>query len=155
VRGHTPAEVTAAVVSVAEALKGKTVNPARCKGVAKQVLGLWVWLERPDFHPFVAEVCLVADAFHRCPDGLFARDVRAEGWATGIDRRRHEKTLCVRSSWFARLETAEEWDAAGRPEAAEQAAELPRPVYVPDNGAAKRARDRARLRVLPAAGRGA
>lgn len=57
----------------------------------------------------VDEVVLVAKAFHECSHPYFARDVRAEGWEGGTDRRKSLTTLLVQSRWDDRLEAAKEW----------------------------------------------
>ena len=108
-------DVVAAVMECLTAVKQKTLNPSRQGTDAKQVIALWKAQGWPPPDEFTAEFALVATAARECPHKLFARDMRAEGWADGTDRSRHVRTLCVQASWTDRLEAAQEWDAAGRP----------------------------------------
>ena len=95
--------------------EGRDLVPERAKGAASAVLKLWKALGWPAPAEFVADACLVARAAHRCPHPLFARDIRAEGWDRGTDRRRVPSTILVQSRWDDRLAEALRWRDAGEP----------------------------------------
>lgn len=107
--------VQALVIGALEAITGRPVVPLRCAGSAREVLGLWRALGRPPPDELLADLQLVARAARECPAPLFARDLRAEGWAEGSDRSRSVPTLCVRRRWDERVSAAKEWAAAGYP----------------------------------------
>lgn len=97
---------------ILQAIRGK---PGVSATAAKPVLALWRALERPPLTGFVEDVKLVASAAHSCPHGLFARDIRAEGWPEGTPRQRDPATICVQKRWDARLQAARDWVEDGKP----------------------------------------
>lgn len=105
------------VVRSIETVVQRTVNPDRCATDAPKVLALWRRLGRPPPAEFEADVAMVAHAARECPDRLFARDIRAEGWAEGRDRSRAVPTLLSQERWTERLDAARAWEAAGHPRA--------------------------------------
>ena len=110
-----PAERMRLIHRAVETIRAKSVDPMRMATNAKPVIALWKALERPPLAEFIDELVLVAEAAHQCPDKLFARDIRGEGWADGRDRSRDVTTICVQSRWDTRLDAAQAWDSAGRP----------------------------------------
>jgi hypothetical protein len=97
-----------AYLAVLAALKSKA-NPKPSKLSAKQIKTF-----RAKTGATIAELELVAQAFQSCPDRLFSRDVRAEGWDDGTDRRKNLGTLLVQRVWPDRLAIAEEWRDSGK-----------------------------------------
>jgi hypothetical protein len=89
-----------------------TVNPNRCGTAAKSVIGLWKALGSPPIDEFAADFVMVAEAAHRCPVGLFAKDIRAEGWAGGTDRQYDVSTIAVQARWDVRVLVARQWKAS-------------------------------------------
>lgn len=83
---------------------------------AKPVMALWRALGKPDPDQFKEQLVLVAEAGHRCPHQVFARDIRAEGWKGRETRQYDVTTLSVQRRWDERLRVAEQWEAEGRPE---------------------------------------
>ena len=108
-RPHPRQAVAEMVLRSLEAIRQRPVSPERCGTDAKPVLGLWRALGKPDPAEFAAELALVAEAARECPAPLFARSLRAEGWAEGTDRSRSVATLCRREPWGDRLEAARAW----------------------------------------------
>lgn len=94
---------------------GTMGSPDSCGTASKAVLGLWKAVGYPDLESFGRDLKLVAEAARDCPDRVFARDIRAEGWPDGTDRHRDLGTICRQDRWDVRLVTARAWDAAGRP----------------------------------------
>lgn len=120
VKGAKPAQVVEGVAAIVSAIRRTPTKPA--KTTAAPVLSLWRALdETQTWDAFVRDALLVADAVHDSPDRLFARDVRAEDWEKGTDRRRDVSTVCTQARWQVRLDTARAWDAAGRPAASQGA----------------------------------
>lgn len=114
-RGHATAnEVRIAVLMAIEAITGTQPDPRRAGTAARPILALWRTLEHPDLRLFVKDVELVAAACRDSGAPIFARDVRAEGWADGVDRSRHVATVCVQTRWADRLAAAQGWHAGGR-----------------------------------------
>jgi len=91
------------VLRILSAVKGREVTTAR--KTAQAAIANFIKKTGAS----VEEVELVARAFHKCPHPYFARDVRAEGWEGGTDRRKSLATLLVQSRWEDRLEAATEW----------------------------------------------
>jgi hypothetical protein len=112
VKGAKPAQVVEGVTAIVSAIRGQPTVPA--KTTAAPVLALYRAAEVP-WPAFVADALLVADAVHRCPERLFARDLRAEGWEDGTDRRRDVAAVLRHARWQARLDAARAWDIKGRP----------------------------------------
>lgn len=110
-KGSDRASILAMVIDSIEAITGQPPNPQRCATDAKSLLSLWRALERPPPEEFAQDLKLVAKAARECPDPLFARDVRAEGWDGGVDRHRSVATLAVHKRWGERLEAAMRWRA--------------------------------------------
>jgi len=79
------------------------------------LLAFWESMGAPDPIAFGMELQLVADAFHACPDPLFARFVRSEGSPNFPNRKSSMATLCDRKHWTDRLTAARLWDQSGRP----------------------------------------
>lgn len=79
------------------------------------LLAFWESMGAPDLQAFGMELQLVADAFHACPDPLFARFVRSEGSPNFPNRKSSMTTLCDPKHWTDRLTAARLWDQAGRP----------------------------------------
>ena len=116
VKGHKSAEVFAAIQGALEVMRGKPIALAtKCGSDAKSILSLWRAVEEPDFPEFGAELKLVAEAFQDCPDPIFARNVRAEDWPAGTNRKRHVSQLCRHDVFADRLDAARRWDDEGRP----------------------------------------
>lgn len=116
--GVSKSDVVDLVVSARDAAVGKPGNPERAGTAARDVLGLWRAVGCPLIPAFRDELLLVIEAAKDCPDPLFARDIRAEGWPDGTDRHRDLSTLCRRDRWDVRLDAATRWHAAGRPTSA-------------------------------------
>jgi hypothetical protein len=114
--GHLPADVAAMVLAVIAEVRQAVINSARCATDAKCILALWRALGRPPPSDLAAELVTVAAWARSAPDKLAARDIRAEGWPDGVDRHRDVATLCRQDRWQARLDAAQSWQAAGRPE---------------------------------------
>lgn len=118
---YARADVAAMVLAIVAELRRPVASPmaepapavdaGRCKGDAKEVLAMWTYLERPPLGEYAADLIAVIRAARPggCPDPLFARDIRAEGWPTGRDRHRDIVTLCRRERWERRLEMARRW----------------------------------------------
>ena len=118
--GKPPARLTRqqyadTVVEAIRLIRRKQPNPDRCGTDAKAVRSLWRSLGWQPPAEFLADVGLVADAAHDCPDPLFARDIRAEGWTGGTDRSSSVATVCVQDRWTARLDRARQWRAGRLP----------------------------------------
>jgi hypothetical protein len=114
-KGVTPLALTGAVSRCLEAIRQRPTLPDRAGSDAKHVLGLWRAQQHPPLDGFVAALELVADWARRSPDKPAARDIRAEGWADGTDRRDSVATICRQDRWGDRLALAEAWDRRGRP----------------------------------------
>jgi len=97
---------------------GRDIKPSQSKAAAKPILSLLRALDWPDMAEFVRHACLVARAARSCPHPMFARDIRAEGWDAGTDRRRRVTTLMVQDRWDDRLVEALRWREAGEPRGA-------------------------------------
>jgi hypothetical protein len=97
------------VIRCLREIREAPVVVGRCGTDAKEVLGLWRALERPDLGWFADRLTLVARAAQISATKVFARDVRAEGWPEGADRTNHVGTLTTRKRWADRLSEAEEW----------------------------------------------
>lgn len=113
-RGVSRAGLVRAVAEVLEVIQGR---PGASATAAKPVLSLWKALEYPPLRGLVGDLRLIAEAAHDCPDRLFARDIRAEGWPDGVNREHDPTTICRHDRWDARLQAARAWEAAGKPTA--------------------------------------
>lgn len=97
------------------------VMPDRCATSAEAVLRLWRADGRRDPAAFGRDLVLVARAARWCPDPLFAREIRGEGW--GTDRSRMVANICRQkpsgdsggATWDERLAAAREWEGRGCP----------------------------------------
>jgi hypothetical protein len=122
-KGVTPLALLAAVARCVEAVRQKPASAEIPESTARPILGLWRDLGCPPLMPFVADVELVAEAARRCPDPMFARAIRGEGWAGKEDTSRKIASVCRRSpppdssgaTWEDRIDAAREWDRRGRP----------------------------------------
>jgi hypothetical protein len=103
------------IAASVEAITGAPFVPLRGRTAGGPVLALWYALGKPDPDAHAEDMALVADAAQRCPERLFAHDIRAVGWPDGTDRSRSPHTLCVQKRWDERLAAAKAWDARGRP----------------------------------------
>ena len=99
----SPSPNNTALLRILSALKGKPIESAS-RMAPKQLKNF-----RAKTGATVDELVLVAEAMHRCPAPLFARDVRAEGWPEGSDRRKQLGTLLCQRRWDDRLSAAQEW----------------------------------------------
>jgi len=99
------------VNAVAECLEAITGKPSTSAASAKAVISLWKSLDYPPLRGFVADLKLIAEAAQHCPHGLFAKDIRGEGWSdgSGVNRSRDPETICRHGRWDARLGAAAEW----------------------------------------------
>ena len=88
---------------------GRDIAPKSAKTLAAPVLSLLRALDWPDLATFEADALLLASAAQRCPEPLFARSLRAEGWPEGTDRSRSVRTLMVQDAWDERVEAARKW----------------------------------------------
>lgn len=116
--GVTRRQLYEAVVEVLRAIREEGPRPGEhivpvdveaCGTDAVQVLKLWRKRRSKPLAEFVAGMRLVAEAARECPDGLFARDIRAEGWPDGTDRSRRVSTLCVQEKLVDRWVVAKAW----------------------------------------------
>lgn len=112
--GVARSDIVDVVVAAKDAAIGVPGNPERAGTASKAVLALWRAIGCPMLPAFRDELLLVIEAAKDCPDPLFARDIRAEGWVGGSDRHRDLGTLCRHDRWDVRLDAARRWDAAGR-----------------------------------------
>jgi hypothetical protein len=113
-KGVSPLDLSATVCRIADDITGTTAPMHRRGTAAKPILALWRALDRPPLADFERDVRLVAEAARLCPEPLFARDIRAEGWTGGTDRQRDVSTLCVQARWDERLRVATSWAEQGR-----------------------------------------
>lgn len=97
-----------AVAEVTKAVTGHA-DPSRIVAPGKALTSLLAFLEWPPLATWLPDALLVADAMHHCPDKVFARNIRAEGWADGVNRSRSVGTLAVHERWGDRLEAAQRW----------------------------------------------
>lgn len=127
--GVTASALSDAVCSILHDVTGSEINPARAGTGAKEVLKVWRALEYPDLDSLVMDFRALSEAARSCPDPLFARDIRAEGWADGRDRSRDISTLCVLRKWEDRQRVARLWkqQAARRDEVVEPVDDGPMP----------------------------
>lgn len=107
--GVSRRSVAETFVACVSAVKGRAVDPARCGTDAAQVDKLWRALGCPPVDVFAAEFSAVAEAAHRCPDRLFAHDIRGEGWAGAPDRSHDVTTIAVQARWSSRVDVATRW----------------------------------------------
>jgi hypothetical protein len=119
-------DVLAQIRAPAEATMADTplpVVPDRCGTDAPVVLALWRADGRREPGAFAQDLVLVARAARWCPDPVFGREVRGEGWADGQDRSRKVANVCRQrppagssgATWEERLVVARQWAAAGCP----------------------------------------
>ena len=101
-------------LTAVEAIRQRPVNPARCRTDLKTISGLWAAEGKPDPDEFGADLLRVIAWARESSDPLAARDIRAEGWASGTNRCRDLATICVQSRWGARVDAARLWDERGR-----------------------------------------
>jgi len=116
------ADIVEAIVRCIGAVTEATVKPHRCATSAKPVLTLWKALGYPPIAEFADDFVTVAEAAHRCPVGLFAKDIRAEGWADGTDRQHDVSTIAVQARWDVRILVARQWKASAAGSSAGQQA---------------------------------
>lgn len=128
-RGRVKApEALAAVARCVSAIRPREVEADRLvESAARPVLRLWRELlvegEAEQLDDLVAVVEVLADACRHCPDPLFARDVRGEGWENARDRSQNVAAVCRLSppptsqgaTWQERLAAARDWNRRGRP----------------------------------------
>lgn len=108
-RGVQAGDLCDTVIGILGQITGREPNPSRAATAAGEVLKVWRKLERPPLNEFHEDFTLVARAARKCPDPLFARDIRGEGWAGARDRSQDVSTLCVLKKWDDRLRAAREW----------------------------------------------
>lgn len=113
------------VMDVRNEVLGTIGSPDSSGTASKAVLALWKAVGHPDLGAFGRDLKLVAEAARDCPDRVFARDIRAEGWPDGTDRHRDITTVCRQDRWDLRLTTARAWDQAGRPTSSAPSASPP------------------------------
>jgi hypothetical protein len=101
------------VVAVVEDIRGAMVNPFNVGPDSRAIIGLWAALGRPATPEFRADVAVVAEACRSCPDPLFARHVRGEGWAGKANTSQSPRVVCNADAWNDRLVAARAWKAAG------------------------------------------
>lgn len=129
-KGARALDVLGALSRTLEGIRGKPGNVVESAG--RPILRLWreiladgageIELDRT-LEELVDPVVLLAHACQRCPDPIFARDVRGEGWEGGRDRSRNIAAICrlappgasSGATWQERLEAARAWDRANRP----------------------------------------
>lgn len=124
----TPRAALGALASCVNRIRPTDVEAANVvESAARPVLRLWRELvesgEARTLEALVDVVALLADACRLCPDELFARDVRGEGWDSGRNRSANVAAVCRLSppsssqgaTWQERLEAARAWNKAGRP----------------------------------------
>lgn len=121
------------VVEARNGVVGTPANPDACGTASKAVLALWKALGHPDLTAFRVDLMLVVEAAKDCPDRVFARDIRAEGWPDGVDRSRDIDTICRHGKWDLRLEAARRWERAGRRTAAAREVWEPEPAAPADD----------------------
>lgn len=126
--GVSRLDVVALVVRCKTAVDGTPPNPERCKTDARPILSLWEADGHRPPEDFAADFEAVAEAARDCPEPLFARDIRAEGWAGGVDRRGDIATICRHERWSIRVKTARAWVDAGRPTGSNSHTAAPPPV---------------------------
>jgi hypothetical protein len=128
-RGRVKApEALAAVARCVSAIRPREVEADRLvESAARPVLRLWRELlvegEAESLDALVDVVEVLADACRNCPDPLFARDVRGEGWENARDRSQNVAAVCRLSppptsqgaTWQERLAAARDWNRRGRP----------------------------------------
>lgn len=137
------------VVATLTVVHGEPVNPYRCKTDGAEIVKFWVAQgkrveERPPVLEFLDDLALVARAFRACPHPMFARHVRAEGWADGTNRMDQVPTLVVRQAWGSRLREARRWRDSGFPETWGGTG----PPVIEDEAARKKRRLEERLRKI-------
>jgi hypothetical protein len=119
-KGVTPLALADAVSLCVAAIRG-TAGIAAASN-AEPVVSLWGRLGQPPLADFIRDVDVVALAARECPEPMFARDIRAEGWADGTDRSRVVASVCrfgppprsQGATWDERVEAARRWEQAGR-----------------------------------------
>ena len=80
------------------------------------LLAFWGEIGAPEPSAFSQDLALVAEAFHLCPEPIFARYVRAQGVEDRFPNRESSmRELCNRSAWQDRLAAARLWNQRGRP----------------------------------------
>ncbi len=128
--GRPAIEVLGALGRTLEAIRGKPGNVVESAG--RSILRLWREMLAEgislgdNLEGLVEPVALMGAACRLCPDPIFARDVRGEGWENGRDRSRNIAAICrlappsssSGATWQERLEAARRWDTIGRPTAA-------------------------------------
>ena len=124
----SPWDVYRALGLSLEGLRGKPGNVVQ--SAARPVLRLWREILEQTDQPIDAELRLLVepcevlgDAARFCPDPIFARDIRGEGWDKGRNRSQNVAAVCrlapkegsSGATWQERLEVARVWRDAGRP----------------------------------------
>jgi hypothetical protein len=123
-----PREVLEALARVVSAIRPRATTPEQLvESAARPVLRLWhealVEQEATSLEGLVELVELLSEACRDCPDPVFARDVRGEGWENGRNRSQNVAAVCRLSppprsqgaTWSERLEIARGWRDRGRP----------------------------------------
>jgi hypothetical protein len=111
------------VVSVREIRQSNRVPSTTSPAAYRPVWRLWQAMGFPAPMEMEAAIELLASAARQCPDPVFSRDIRAEGWKEGKDRSRNVASVCrlepkegsSGADWTQRMETAQDWHDAGRP----------------------------------------
>lgn len=116
-----PMEIALAVKATAEVIVQRELDLPRMKSHAIAILNLWRHDGKRPLAAFLRDLRLVAEAAHECPEPIFARDLRAEGWTGGTPRQHSPASVCRHERWEDRLHAAQRWHDAGRP-----ATQLPR-----------------------------
>jgi len=104
-----PAGLAEAVLVCIAEVKQRPVNPARTGTDAKTIVALWRREGKPDPLTFRADLLAVIRWARESADKLAARDIRAEGWADGVDRHDDLSTLTRQDKWSVRLDAAKRW----------------------------------------------
>jgi hypothetical protein len=108
-KGTDRHRVLSMVVDSIGEITGQRPNATRSKGNGSEILKLWRGLGCPPTEEFKADLAVVAHAARECPEELFARDIRAEGWKDGTNRSLSVSTLCVLRKFEERLLVATKW----------------------------------------------
>ena len=124
----TKRELVAGIQQVLTRWRGDDPEAIPARGPSEAVLKLWDAMresygDRVDLAKAIDRASLIAEACVGCPDEIFAKHVRGEGWEGKSDAsRNHGAVFRVRAphhssgaDWETRLQAAIAWDNAGRP----------------------------------------
>lgn len=123
----TPGATLEAVTVCLNAIRSTDKRPDQIvESAARPVLRLWREMAIDDsaaLPDLVAGVVLLAEACQHCPDPVFARAVRGEGWEGSRNRARNVAAVCrlrppetsQGATWQERIEVARQWEADGKP----------------------------------------